>query len=128
MQFDLLTGVRQLVEDARLRLFPNPATDEVIVRLPAGEEFSGSLRILDAYGREILYREALSPAPLTVSLAGRPAGRAQTAISAVKKNGYAAIASTAAQPQPQPRQPAGRLQRGEGAGDGNRRASRRSPR
>ncbi|MEL7159381.1 MAG: thrombospondin type 3 repeat-containing protein [Bacteroidota bacterium] len=59
----------------RLKIFPNPATDEVSVRLPVGASFR-TLQIFDATGRRVrsLPLPAVITAPFTCDLVGLPSG------------------------------------------------------
>lgn len=47
------SSVKPLTDDAMLRLYPNPAADQLHITLPSGE-YAGDLRMLDALGRVVL--------------------------------------------------------------------------
>lgn len=66
--------IRAEDRDAGIRLFPNPATDQLQLLLPAQAEEKLELRILDAAGRVCLRRELRGEYRPSLSLYGLPAG------------------------------------------------------
>ncbi|MEO8588353.1 MAG: T9SS type A sorting domain-containing protein [Flavobacteriales bacterium] len=56
-----------------LQVIPNPASDHVDIRFPAGKGISGSVRLIDVHGRELL-REPVTSDRTTLSVEGLAPG------------------------------------------------------
>ena len=72
---NIVISTNQQAEHAPMRIFPQPAGDQVFIELPQRVRFPVNIMVHDAAGREIYSNYALSlPSPIRIDISGWPAG------------------------------------------------------